>query len=67
MWWRFLSCLCCTRLSLVLAVLLGQSSLAQLEQQLRVFKDSSENVLPAQLLWEIDRVHMRNRLPIFSR
>ena len=23
-------------------------------------------VLPAELVWEIDRVHMRNRLPIFS-
>ena len=22
--------------------------------------------LPPQLLWEVDRVHMRNRLPIFS-
>ena len=36
----------------------------QLEEQLAIFK--MENKLPDQLLWEIDRVHMKNRLPIFS-
>ena len=32
------------------------------------FKDDDEikYFLPQSLLWEIDRVHMRNRLPIFA-
>ncbi|CAE7585317.1 tas [Symbiodinium natans] len=45
-------------------VLLGTSSMTQLEEDLRYFQ--KEEPLPRDLLWEIDRVHMRNRLPIFS-
>jgi aryl-alcohol dehydrogenase-like predicted oxidoreductase len=60
----------------VSSVLLGQSNLAQLEEALEIFSagptiDFPEDgdikfYLPEELLWEIDRVHMRNRLPIFS-
>lgn len=45
-------------------VLLGTSNMAQLEEDLRFFQN--KDPLPRDLLWEIDRVHMRNRLPIFS-
>lgn len=49
---------------LVTTSLIGTSSMQQLEENLRAFRYQEE--LPAQLLWDIDRVHMRNRLPIFS-
>ncbi|CAE7460410.1 tas [Symbiodinium pilosum] len=45
-------------------VLLGTSNMAQLEDDLRFFQ--KPEALPQDLLFEIDRVHMRNRLPIFS-
>ena len=57
------------------SVLLGQSSIAQLEEGLRYFSDGPyaeddegnfQEYLPTEVLWEIDRVHMRNRLPIFA-
>ncbi|KAL1514925.1 hypothetical protein AB1Y20_004004 [Prymnesium parvum] len=44
--------------------LVGHTSMAQLEEDLKYFRETKP--LPEQLLWEIDRVHMRNRLPIFS-
>ena len=44
--------------------LLGTSSLDQLKQDLQIFrKDGS---LPYDVQWAIDRVHMRNRNPIFA-
>lgn len=46
------------------STLLGCSSLAQLQEDLRYFRDPRP--LSDDLLWEVDRVHMRNRLPIFS-
>ena len=57
------------------SVLLGQSSVSQLEQALQCFCDTPtaedergeyQEYLPTEVLWEIDRIHMRNRLPIFS-
>ena len=56
------------------SVLLGSSSLPQLEEALRVYADEpctewnngQLEYLPEEVLWAIDRVHMRNRLPIFS-
>jgi hypothetical protein len=27
---------------------------------------SSKETLPADVMWEIDRIHMKNRLPLFS-
>ena len=44
--------------------LLGHTSMAQLEEDLKFFR--MKDPLPAELLWEVDRVHMRNRLPIFA-
>ena len=43
---------------------MGTSSLAQLEEDLQFFREPKP--LPRELMWEIDRVHMRNRLPIFA-
>ena len=37
--------------------------MAQLEEDLRYFQTKP---LPRNLMWECDRIHMRNRLPIFS-
>ena len=54
----------CRQRQLVTSVLLGQSSLYQLEEDIKIFQ-IDEN-LPEDLMWQIDRVHMRNRLPIFS-
>ncbi|CAK0846358.1 unnamed protein product [Prorocentrum cordatum] len=48
----------------VTTTLVGVSSLAQLDEDLAAFR--VDKVLPERLMWEIDRVHMRNRLPIFS-
>ncbi len=44
--------------------LLGHTSMAQLDETLKFY--AKKEPLPADLRWEIDRVHMRNRLPIFS-
>ena len=46
------------------SVLLGTSNLAQLDEDLGYFREKAP--LPSELMWEIDRVHMRNRLPIFA-
>lgn len=66
----------CRSRSSVTSVLLGQTSLTQLEEALVYFSaepsvefdddDSFKYYLPESLLWEIDRIHMRNRLPIFA-
>lgn len=45
-------------------VLLGQSSMEQLREDLSYFRKRDH--LPEELMWSIDCVHMRNRLPIFS-
>ena len=50
----------------VTSSLLGVSSLTQLEEDLSYYKKDDVAPLPRELLWEIDRVHMRNRLPIFA-
>lgn len=51
--------------------LLGVTSMAQLTEDLSYYRKAAgdggaSSVLPRDLLWEIDRIHMRNRLPIFS-
>ena len=38
--------------------------MAQLEENLAYFRNAEP--LPADLMWAIDCVHMKNRLPIFS-
>jgi len=44
--------------------LIGCSTMDQLDEDLKYV--SMSKPLPEELMWEIDRVHMRNRLPIFS-
>ena len=53
---------------LILIFLLGMTSMKQLDQDIQIFKNGNDKskALPDQLLWDIDRIHMRNRLPIFS-
>jgi hypothetical protein len=50
--------------------LVGHTSMEQLESSLKIFKQTPKKgertLLSPELLWEIDVVHMRNRLPIFS-
>mmetsp|Transcript_15171 Transcript_15171/g.20030 ORF Transcript_15171/g.20030 Transcript_15171/m.20030 type:complete len:495 (-) Transcript_15171:162-1646(-) len=46
------------------STLLGFTSMAQLEEDLKYFQNSKR--LSSELMWEVDRIHMRNRLPIFS-
>jgi len=54
----------CRERSSVTTTLLGHTTMAQLDEDLKYFQNPKP--LPAELMWEIDRVHMRNRLPIFS-
>jgi len=52
--------------SSVTTALVGHTSVAQLDDALKVYRTTTNTPLPAQLSWEVDRVHMRNRLPIFA-
>jgi len=46
--------------------LLGHTSVAQLDECLEAFRDAAKGELDPQLRWEIDRIHLRNRLPLFA-
>jgi len=50
--------------SLVTTTLVGHSNLKQLQESIKFF--TMKDPLPDSVMWEIDRVHMRNRLPMFS-
>lgn len=50
--------------SMITTTLVGHSNMDQLQQSLDYFTKSKP--LSEDIMWEIDRVHMRNRLPIFS-
>ena len=50
--------------SLVTTTLVGHSNMDQLQQSLEYFTKSKP--LSDDIMWEIDIVHMKNRLPIFS-
>jgi len=39
---------------------------AQLDECLEAFRDAAKGELDPQLRWEIDRIHLRNRLPLFA-
>ena len=54
----------CKERSLLTTTLVGHSNIDQLEQSLKYF--SKDEPLPEDLMWEIDRVHMKNRLALFS-
>merc|ERR1719188_1471805 len=46
--------------------LVGHTSLEQLDQSLEAFRRAAQGPLDPQLCWEIDRVHLQNRLPLFA-
>ena len=48
----------------VTSSLVAQTSLSQLEADLRFYKAAKD--LPRSAMLDIDRVHMKNRLPIFA-
>ena len=48
------------------ATLMPSVAMAQLEEDLSHYRKADAEELPRELLWEIDRIHMRNRLPIFA-
>lgn len=54
----------CRQRSLITTTLVGHSNMDQLKQSLDYFTKSKP--LSEDVMWAIDRVHMRNRLPIFS-
>lgn len=54
----------CKERDLITTTLLGHTSTKQLKETLDIM--SSKESLPADVMWEIDRVHMKNRLPLFS-
>lgn len=50
--------------SMISTTLVGHSNLDQLKETLKYF--SKKDPLSEQIMWDIDVIHMRNRLPIFS-
>ena len=54
----------CRQRDLITTTLVGHTSMSQLKESLDFFTKKDE--LPGDLMWAIDRVHMRNRLPLFS-
>jgi aryl-alcohol dehydrogenase-like predicted oxidoreductase len=50
--------------SLVTTTLVGHSNLEQLKSSVSYFTNTK--ALSDEIMWDIDRVHMKNRLPIFS-
>ena len=54
----------CKERTLLTTTLVGHSNLDQLEESLLYFR--KEEPLSDDLMWEIDRIHMQNRLPLFA-
>ena len=54
----------CRQRSLITTTLVGHTNMDQLQQSIDYFTQSK--ALGEDIMWEIDRVHMKNRLPIFS-
>ena len=54
----------CRQRSLITTTLVGHTNQQQLEESLRIF--TQKDPLKDDIMWQIDRVHMRNRLPLFS-
>lgn len=46
--------------------LVGHTSVKQLDECLEAFRKAASEPLDPQLRWELDRIHMRNRLPLFA-
>jgi aryl-alcohol dehydrogenase-like predicted oxidoreductase len=49
---------------LVTTTLLGHTTIDQMRETMEIF--AIKDPLSEDLMWEIDRIHMRNRLPLFS-
>ena len=54
----------CRQRSLITTTLVGHSNVKQLQESLKYL--TIKEPLPDQIMWEIDVIHMRNRLPLFS-
>ena len=54
----------CRQRDLITTTLVGHTNINQLKESLDYF--TRKEPLPADLMWEIDRIHMVNRLPLFS-
>ncbi|KAL3915172.1 MAG: hypothetical protein SGILL_005770, partial [Bacillariaceae sp.] len=54
----------CKQRELITTTLLGHTSMEQLEDSIN-FLTKKEDLSP-EIMWEVDRIHMANRLPIFS-
>ena len=54
----------CRQRSLLTTTLVGHSNIKQLQDSLKIF--SIKEPLSEQIMWDIDVVHMKNRLPLFS-
>lgn len=54
----------CRQRSLITTTLVGHTNMDQLQQSIDYF--TRAKALGDDVMWEIDRVHMKNRLPIFS-
>jgi len=54
----------CKERDLITTTLLGHTNTKQLQETLDIL--STQESLPADVMWEIDRVHLKNRLPLFS-
>jgi aryl-alcohol dehydrogenase-like predicted oxidoreductase len=54
----------CKQRSLLTTSLVGHSNIDQLRETLKYFR--TKELLPDDVMWDIDVIHMRNRLPIFS-
>lgn len=46
--------------------LVGHTSFAQLDESIEAFRFDGKAPLDPQLCWEIDRIHMQNRMPLWS-
>lgn len=54
----------CRQRSLLTTTLVGHTNLNQLQESLKFFAEKKP--LSEEIMWQIDVIHMRNRLPIFS-
>ena len=54
----------CRQRNLVTTTLVGHTSMDQLKESIKCF--TTKEPLSEQIMWDIDVVHMKNRLPIFS-
>lgn len=54
----------CRQRNLITTTLVGHTSMDQLKESIKFF--TTKEPLSDQIMWDVDVVHMKNRLPIFS-